>query len=318
MRDYQTEVIAYSKGCGRLFCTLKGYEPCHNSEEVIEKLGYDSEADLANPTGSVFCSHGAGFVVPWYEVENYMHTESLAKKNRTREQVISSSSSNYAVDDDELKAIFERTYGISKRDKFDSTKTISASYSEPKKVKKKEVLPDVLLVDGYNIIFAWPDLKELSKVNIEGARGKLMDILCNYQGYKKNIVILVFDGYKVPGNIGEVLKYHNIYVVYTKEAETADQYIEKTVQEIGKKYYVRVATSDALEQMIILGQGAHRIAAKELLAEIQLVNQEIRTEHLEKTKKSSSYLFDNLSDDLAEFMDDVRMGRREFDDINKL
>lgn len=318
MRDYQTEVIAYSKGRGRLFCTLKGYERCHNTEEVIEKIGYDSEADLANPTGSVFCSHGAGFVVPWYEVENHMHTESLAKKNRVRQQVISSSATNYVVDDDELKAIFERTYGVSKRDKFDSTKTISASYSEPKKVKKKELLPDVLLVDGYNIIFAWPDLKELSKINIEGARGKLMDILCNYQGYKKNIVILVFDGYKVPGNIGEVLKYHNIYVVYTKEAETADQYIEKTVQEIGKKYYVRVATSDALEQMIILGQGAHRIAAKELLTEIQLVNQEIRTEHLEKTKKSSSYLFDNLSDDLAEFMDDVRMGRREFEDIDKL
>lgn len=318
MRDYQTEVIAYSKGCGRLFCTLKGYEPCHNSEEVIARIGYDSEADLANPTGSVFCTHGAGFVVPWYEVEDYMHTESLAKKNRVREEVVTSNVSNISVDDDELKAIFERTYGVSKRDKYDSTRTISMAYSEPKKVKKKEVVPEVLLVDGYNIIFAWPDLKELSQVNIEGARGKLMDILCNYQGYKKNIVILVFDGYKVPGNIGDVLKYHNIYVVYTKEAETADQYIEKTVQEIGKKYHVRVATSDALEQMIILGQGAHRIAAKELLTEIQLVNQEIRMEHLEKTKKSGSYLFDSLSDELAEFMDDVRMGRREFEDIDKL
>ena len=317
MRDYQTEVVTYSKGSGRLFCSLKGYEPCHNSEEVIANIGYDSESDLANPTGSVFCTHGAGFVVPWYEVEDYMHTESLAKKKKNTEKIVSSYVPKMTIDDDELKAIFERTYGVSKRDRYDSTRTISATYSQPKKVKKVEKLPDVLLVDGYNIIFAWPDLKELSQINIEGARGKLMDILCNYQGYKKNIVILVFDGYKVPGNIGEVLKYHNIYVVYTKEAETADQYIEKTVQEIGKKYQVRVATSDALEQMIILGQGAQRIAAKEFLAEIEQVNQEIRTEHLEKTQKSSTYLFDHLSDDLADFMNDVRMGRREFHEVNQ-
>lgn len=317
MRDYQTEVVTYSKGSGRLFCSLKGYEPCHNSEEVIANMGYDSETDLANPTGSVFCTHGAGFVVPWYEVEDYMHTESLAKKKKNTEKIVSSYVPEMTIDDDELKAIFERTYGVSKRNRYDSTRTISATYSQPKKVKKVEKLPDVLLVDGYNIIFAWPDLKELSQINIEGARGKLMDILCNYQGYKKNIVILVFDGYKVPGNIGEVLKYHNIYVVYTKEAETADQYIEKTVQEIGKKYQVRVATSDALEQMIILGQGAQRIAAKEFLAEIEQVNQEIRTEHLEKTQKSSTYLFDHLSDDLADFMNDVRMGRREFHEVNQ-
>lgn len=316
MRDYQTEVISYSKGSGRLFCSLKGYEPCHNSEEVIAKIGYDSESDLANPTSSVFCTHGAGFVVPWYEVEDYMHTESLARKKKNAEK-ITSYVPEMTIDEDELKAIFERTYGVSKRERYDSTRTITSSYSQPKKVKKSEKLPDVLLVDGYNIIFAWPDLKELSQINIEGARGKLMDILCNYQGYKKNIVILVFDGYKVPGNIGDVLKYHNIYVVYTKEAETADQYIEKTVQEIGKKYQVRVATSDALEQMIILGQGAQRIAAKEFLTEIEQVNQEIRTEHLEKTQKSSTYLFDNLPDDLADFMNDVRMGRREFHDMNQ-
>ena len=316
MRDYQTEVIAYSKGCGRLFCTLKGYEPCHNTEEVVEKLGYDSEADLENPTGSVFCSHGAGYVVPWYEVDDHMHTESFVKKQKIREREVSTYVAPPAIDDDELKAIFEKTYGVSKRERQNFARTISAAYSEPKKVKKTESIPEVVLVDGYNIIFAWPDLKELSKVNIEGARGKLMDILCNYQGYKKNIVILVFDGYKVPGNVGDVLKYHNIYVVYTKEAETADQYIEKTVQEIGKKYHVRVATSDALEQMIILGQGAQRIAAKEFLTEIQLVNQEIRTEHLEKTKKTNAYLFESLPEELADFMDDVRMGRRDIKELD--
>ena len=173
----------------------------------------------------------------------------------------------------------------------------------------------MLLVDGYNIIFAWDELKELAEVNIEGARGKLMDVLCNFRGYRKNIVILVFDGYKVPGNPGEVLKYHNIYVVYTKEAETADQYIEKTVQDISKKYDVKVATSDALEQMIILGQGARRMSAKELREEILIVSREIREEHLEQTKNAKQYLFENLSADMAEFMDDVRMGRREFHEI---
>ena len=317
MRDYQTEVIAYSKGCGRLFCTLKGYEPCHNSEEVIAQIGYDSEADLENPTGSVFCSHGAGFVVPWDEVEQHMHTESLEKSQKAKVTSVSSYEAPPTIDDDELKAIFERTYGPVKREKYDSTKTVSSYVSQPKKVKKQEPLQEVLLVDGYNVIFAWEDLKELSKVNIEGARGKLMDILCNYQGYRKNIVILVFDGYKVPGNIGEVLKYHNIYVVYTKEAETADQYIEKTVQEIKSKYVVKVATSDALEQMIIIGQGAQRISARDLLTEIKLMSQEIRDEHLDKTKKTSSYLFEGLSEDLAEFMDDVRMGRREFHELEE-
>ena len=177
-------------------------------------------------------------------------------------------------------------------------------------------MPEVLLVDGYNIIFAWEDLKALAEDNMEGARGKLMDILCNYQGYRKNIVILVFDGYKVAGNPGDVLKYYNIYVVYTKEAETADQYIEKTVRDMSKKYEVKVATSDALEQMIILGQGAYRMSAKELKEEMQIVNMEMRENHMVQTKKTNSYLFEGLSEELADFMDDVRLGRREFQDIN--
>lgn len=311
MRDYQTEVIAYSKGCGRLFCNLKGYEPCHNAEEVIAQIGYDAEADMDNPTGSVFCAHGAGYLVPWNEVDAHMHTESTLKKKTI--QRISTPAAPVSIDEDELKAIFERTYGPQKERKRDSSKYISAEYSTPKKVKKPSEVMEILLVDGYNIIHAWDELKELFQVNADGARNKLMDILCNYQGYKNQLLIVVFDGYKVPGNPGEVTKYHNIYVVYTKEAETADQYIEKTVPKISKKYHVTVATSDALEQMIIIGQGALRISSKELWEEIQICNQQMREEHLNKTKSTKQYLFDGLSNELSELMDDVRMGRREIE-----
>lgn len=315
MRGYQTEVIAYTKGHGRLFCTLKGYEPCHNPEAVIEAAAYDSEADLDNPTGSVFCSHGAGFVVGWEQVEDYMHTESLAKAAEKERQTVSSYVMPPVIDEEELKEIFERTYGTIKRERSSFPKRVFAAPEAARRPKKPEYEKEYLLVDGYNIIFAWEDLKELSKVNIEAARNKLMDILSNYQGYKKQTLILVFDAYKVAGNPGEVMKYHNIHVVYTKEAETADQYIEKTVQEIGKKYHVTVATSDALEQMIILGQGAQRISAKGFLEEIQTVNQEIRREHLGRAKSSSHYLFESLPEEMAEFMDDVRMGRKKFDEI---
>lgn len=316
MRDYQKEVIAYTKGCGRLFLSLKGYEPCQNTEEVIAAIAYDAESDLENPTSSVFCDHGAGFVVPWDQVEAYMHTESYAKSTHKKAMPTTTYTEPTIVSDDELMAIFERTYGTSKRERGDSARTIYA-FSETKKIKKREPLPEVLLVDGYNIIFAWDDLKDLAEVNMEGARGKLMDVLCNFQGYRKNIVILVFDGYKVPGNPGDVLKYHNIYVVYTKEAETADQYIEKTVQDISKNYDVKVATSDALEQMIILGQGARRISAKELREEIAIVAKEIREEYIEQNGKAKQYLFEGLSEEMADFMDDVRMGRREFHEIKK-
>ena len=318
MRNYQMEMIAYTKGCGRLFFTLKGYEPCHNTEDVVEKMAYDSERDMDNPTCSVFCDHGAGFVVPWDEVDAHMHTESYTKRNKVQVETVNTYVAPPVIDEDEMNEIFERTFGANKREPRNSTRTITAGYSEPKKVKKQKQIPEVLLVDGYNIIFAWDDLKELSKVNIEGARGKLMDVLCNYQGYRKNTVILVFDGYKVKGNPGEVLKYHNIYVVYTKEAETADQYIEKTVQDIGKTYHVTVATSDALEQMIILGQGAHRISAKELREEIIIMNRELHDEHLEQTKKTSTYLFEGLTEEMADFMNDVRMGRREFYEIKDI
>ena len=171
-----------------------------------------------------------------------------------------------------------------------------------RRYKKQEPEKEYLLVDGYNIIFAWEDLQELAKVNIEGARNKLMDMLCNYQGYKKCTLILVFDAYKVEGG---------------QEAETADQYIEKTVHEIGRKYHVTVATSDALEQVIIMGQGAARLSARNLREEIQMMNQEIRNHYLEKTKKSGSYLFESLPEHMTDFMEDVRLGRKNFEDLEK-
>ena len=317
MRDYQREMIVYTRGHGRLFCSLKGYEPCHNAEEVIDSCGYDSEADTEEPTGSVFCSHGSGFYVKWNQVEEYMHTESREKAVSKEKQTVVYELPP-VIDEEELRMIFERTYGPMKRERNVFAKRVQAPEPSVKRPKKQTDEKEYLLVDGYNIIFAWEDLKELSEINIEAARMKLMDILSNYQGYRKQTLILVFDAYKVPGNVGEVQKYHNIHVVYTKEAETADQYIEKTVQEIGKKYHVTVATSDALEQMIILGQGAQRISAKGLLEEILTVNQEIRREHLNRKQNTASqYLFESLPEEMANLMDEVRLGRIEFDEIGK-
>ena len=181
-----------------------------------------------------------------------------------------------------------------------------------RKEKKREPIKEYLLVDGYNIIFAWEDLNELSKINIESARNKLMDRLSNYQGYKKMTLILVFDAYKVKGNPGSVMKYHNIYVVYTKEAETADQYIEKTVHEIGRKYQVTVATSDALEQVIILGQGGNRLSAANLLEEVEAVEAEISKKVQKKTSKEKNYLFDHLDEENGRFeWKEVRFGERK-------
>ncbi|MBO5209060.1 MAG: TetM/TetW/TetO/TetS family tetracycline resistance ribosomal protection protein [Lachnospiraceae bacterium] len=334
MQGYQKELIAYSGGCGRMFCSLKGYEPCHNTEEVIDKIGYDAERDLDNPASSVFCAHGAGFVVNWYDVENYMHVESPLQKhfaddgaNEWRVQGIERSQQNTEKlrnagksgrqEDKELEEIFKRTYGTVERVKPGYQKTIRAKQNEYISSGKAKPLTEdqkkeYLLVDGYNIIFAWEELKELAKVNLDSARGKLMDILSNYQGYRKMTLILVFDAYKVKGNPGSVSMYHNIHVVYTKEAETADQYIEKVTHEIGRKYRVTVATSDGLEQLIIMGQGAARISARELKEEIMSTNQEMREVFLEKPVQGKQYLFDELSDELAEHMEEVRLGKKEF------
>ena len=317
MRGYQREVIFYTRGTGRLFCSLKGYETCHNTEEVLAEMNYNSENDLENPTGSVFCSHGAGFHVSWDKVDEYAHIDTgwVKAKKKNTEEVPRTSFSQIRLDEQELEEIFTRTYGPIKRERngFQKTsRTVTAKAGESRPVKKQPE-KEYLLVDGYNIIFAWEDLNELAKVNIEAARSKLMDILCNYQGYKKCTLILVFDAYKVEGNQGSIQKYHNIHVVYTKEAETADQYIEKTVHEIGRKYHVTVATSDAMEQVIILGQGASRMPAKNLLEEIGYMKEEIREFYIEKQKKSGTYLFDNLPEEWTEFMEDVRLGRKKFE-----
>lgn len=216
----------------------------------------------------------------------------------------------------ELEEIFTRTYGPVKRREEAPRRRVAAASQEPVRSyrpRRVEKLDEYLLVDGYNIIFAWEELRELAEKNIDGARTKLMDILCNYQGYKKCTVILVFDAYKLEGYPGEVTRYHNIYVVYTKEAETADQYIEKTVHEIGRKYQVTVATSDGLEQVIIVGQGGHLLSARELKEEIELVQEQIRQETRERRSRGRNYLFDALSQEMADYMEEVRLGKKEFD-----
>ena len=336
MRDYQKEVISYTSGRGRLSCTLKGYYPCHNQEEVVEAVGYDPEADLENPTGSVFCAHGAGFVVNWDRVEEYMHVESgwnapAGQETKPEKPVTAKNwkeeNEKYLATEKELEEIFERTYGPIrklgeeppvgrsvkgwKKSRRDPLEGYGKSTSDYKQKKTPDGEKEYLLVDGYNIIFAWEDLKELAAANIDGAREKLMDILCNYQGFKKCTLILVFDAYKVKGNPGSVETYHNIHVVYTKEAETADQYIEKTVHEIGRKYRVTVATSDQLEQVIILGQGGQRISARELLEDVIEVSHQIRETARQKRSSEKNYLFDHLDEETAARMERIRLGEEE-------
>ena len=336
MRDYQKEVISYTSGRGRFSCTLKGYYPCHNQEEVVEAVGYDPEADLENPTGSVFCAHGAGFVVNWDRVEEYMHVESgwnapAGQETKPEKPVTAKNwkeeNEKYLATEKELEEIFERTYGPIrklgeeppvgrsvkgwKKSRRDPLEGYGKSTSDYKQKKTPDREKEYLLVDGYNIIFAWEDLKELAASNIDGAREKLMDILCNYQGFKKCTLILVFDAYKVKGNPGSVETYHNIHVVYTKEAETADQYIEKTVHEIGRKYRVTVATSDQLEQVIILGQGGQRMSARELLEDVIEVSHQIRETARQKRSSEKNYLFDHLDEETAARMERIRLGEEE-------
>lgn len=329
MRDYQLEVTSYTKGRGRLFCTLKGYAPCHNAEEVIEQIGYDSEGDLDNPTGSVFCAHGAGFHVSWDQVPDHMHLEYVwtpeaekeksaieAKKGQGSVQSgrVSSSFSRSVEEDKELEEIFLRTYGKIERKRPIAERRVESPEERQKRIRKDQ-MEEYLLVDGYNVIFAWEDLKELAKVNIEGARNKLMDVLCNYQGFRKCNLILVFDAYKVQGQELGVQKYHNIYVVYTKEAETADQYIEKVVHEIGRKYHVTVATSDNVEQVVTLGQGGKLLSARELRTEVEEVQRQIREEYLNRPQKGKNYLFDYLDEEISGQMEEVRLGKKELKDV---
>ena len=303
MQGYMREVLSYTGGRGRFSCRLQGYEPCHNPEEVISASLYDPEADLDNPSSSVFCSHGAGFVVPWYQVEDYMHVEGMETgEEEPQEEILTGIEErkrrihSEVIDEEELKAIFAQTYGNAGQKRTGWKRTVRTQDSTYKaKGTPKKQGREYLLVDGYNIIFAWEDLKELAKDNIEAARNKLMDVLCDYQGYRRMTLILVFDAYKVPGNPGEVQKYHNIHVVYTREAETADQYIEKAVHDMAREHQVTVATSDGMEQIIIMGQGARRISARDLLTEIHEARKELRALHLDPAPKMKRYLLEDVS-----------------------
>lgn len=326
MRDYQREVWAYTKGRGRITFTLKGYEPCHNAEEVIEQIGYDSERDIDNPTGSVFCAHGAGFLVKWDEVPEYMHikedflseeSDEISEEDQTitgNARFGNSSYSSEYGDDPELLAIMEREFGSrqKERDRYSGYRKQTVSAPMPRKTVIKDTEPkkEYLLVDGYNVIFAWEELNELAKASIDAARNKLMDILSNYQGFTGCTLILVFDAYKVKGSQGEVQKYHNIYVVYTKEAETADQYIEKTTHEIGRKYKVTVATSDALEQVIVMGQGAYRISARDFYEEVERTEKQIREINEQQHGEKRNYLLDYAKEEDAKHMEEVRLGKK--------
>lgn len=386
MRNYQRDVISYTKGRGRLTLSLSGYEPCHNAEEVIAASGYDFDSDLQDPAGSVFCSHGTGFVVPWNEVKQYMHVESplakqLAKEQQERElkeaderlkamaadvaagKIPSGAAGGYKsgsdgsagsgtgsgtgsddgigsgtktsangtadsssgsrgnggsslsfYDDKELQAIFTRTYGEPKRklvSDYDSRTVIRAKNASPvKPVKEKEEPEDeYLLVDGYNIIFAWEELSDLAAVSIDAARYKLMDILSNYQGFRKICVIVVFDAYKVPGGVEKVQKYHNINVVYTKEAETADQYIEKVAIRIGRRYRTTVATSDGVIQLIIRSQGCILWSARDFREEIERVGKLISEEKGKHTGNAKNYLFAHADEETQKYLEAVRLGK---------
>lgn len=369
MDGYQQEVTAYTGGRGRLSCALKGYAPCHNEEEVIEAIGYDADSDTDNPSGSVFCAHGAGFVVNWDEVEDYMHLESCLPseiaenggeqlqsggKRAAKRGKAGMETEEMWIGTDEIDAILARTYHANKRDKSgasrrrwgsrsssasgysgyasgnqgrygtaygrdtESVSTVSAGTSASggsvsagtsaagtsaiRPHGKTEAREEYLLVDGYNIIFAWEELRELADRNMDSARGKLLDILCNYQGAKKCQVIAVFDAYRVQGHATEFLDYHNIHVVYTKEAETADQYIEKFAHENGKKYSVTVATSDRLEQIIIRGQGCRLMSAREFEEEIGRMNEQIRQDFEEKQTGEKQYMTDFISEEVMKKM----------------
>lgn len=304
IQDYQKEVTAYTRGHGRLSLSLKGYGPCHNAEEVIAKRHYDPESDLKNPTGSVFCAHGAGFVVPWNQVKDYMHLESCfagdrecvmqtafeeelerRKQAAVKRQENTGERGEMFIGTDEIDAIIGRTARSNSRSEFSGKREgwqrekkaggNTAKASETRIYKGQPKKEKYLLVDGYNVIFAWEDLKELAGVNLDGARGKLLDILCNYQAIKGYHLMAVFDAYKLKGHGEEIMDYHNIQVVYTKEAETADRFIEKFAHENAGKYDVTVVTSDGLEQIIIVGTGCQLVSSREFRTEVELASKQV-------------------------------------------
>lgn len=283
LRDYPVELAGYTHGRGRISLTPVGYRPCHNAAQVIAESGYQPQHDLDNPADSVFCAHGAGFVVSWADVRSHMHVDSgWGKSQRPADTAPAPSPRRAAAyratleEDAELMKIFERTYGPIKRDPLAAFRPVKKTERPDFAAQSWTIAPEYLLVDGYNLIFAWEELSALAKQSLDAARTRLADILCNYQGYKKCVVILVFDAYRVPGSPGAIEQYHNIHIVYTKEAETADMYIERVTHEIGKQRRVRVVTSDGAEQIIILGHGALRVSSRLFQQEVEEVEREIR------------------------------------------
>ncbi len=300
MRNYQKEVAAYTRGLGRLFSSLKGYEPCHNGSEVIESIGYESERDLENPTGSVFCAHGAGFLVEWDVVKNYMHVDSYLQQQESSEETVPNQTSEArSISLEEIDQIINNTFYANqgKKSAWKKRKTALENYYEPITYvnRGKEIKEEYFLVDGYNVIYAWPELKELAVDNMDGARMKLLDTLSNYQGIRKCQIIVVFDAYRVQGHFEEVIDYHNIHLVYTREAQTADQYIEKFAHDNQKKYNITVATSDGLQQIIIRGAGCALLSARELKIEIDGANERLNQIYEGIQGLDRNYLGDALS-----------------------
>ena len=296
-RGYAREVAAYTHGLGRWAVLPAGYDACHNTDEVLAAAGYDPDADTDNPADSVFCSHGAGYLVKWDEVPARAHVSSGLERRlgtapaagQTQEEDEANARRRRASaycgtleQDKELLAIFERTYGkIKRRGGVDDAKKAAraALHTTPAASVPAAPVPagpDYLLVDGYNVIFAWDALRRLADGSLDAARRRLMDILCNYAGYKRCVPILVFDAYKVRDGAREVEKYHNLYVVYTREAETADMYIERATHELAREHRTRVVSSDGAEQIIVMGHGALRVSARAFEEEVNAVEKEIR------------------------------------------
>lgn len=320
MQDYQLELNSYSKGLGHFSYGICSYDVCHNENEVVHNMKYNSEKDIDNPTGSIFCSHGAGYYVEWNQVASYAHVDNgLNNKNKIIDDCSQKNNEKLLEFNDtfiaqsEIDEIFERTFGKAKQKRNSWGKKIVPSadktYKGSTNISTYGNNIEYLLVDGYNIIFSWDELRNLAEINIDSARDKLMDIMCNYQGYKKVELILVFDAYKVHGGKGEIFDYHNIHIVYTKETETADQYIEKFTHEANGKYRVVVATSDRLEQMIVWGQGAKRLSAQELKEEINCINKEIHSVIGKNTKKR--YFFDEIDNSVIKAIDKIKKNKNE-------
>lgn len=311
--EYQQQVNVYSKGSGKLTLRVKGYYPCHNTEEVLEQMEYDPLTDMRNPTGSVFCAHGSGFYVEWDQVKEYMHVPLLGQEVEP-ERVLTAQSSYQEqwIDVEEVDRIIEKTFYANQKShnkpmaKSRMQKNGRAYSVERERIYTPDKREEYLLVDGYNVIFAWEELSELAQSNVEGARGRLMDILCNYQGMRKCQLILVFDAYRIEGHKTEILDYHNIHVVYTKEAETADAYIEKFAHENGKKYNITVVTSDGLEQIIIRGAGCRLVSAREFQKQVSEMEKQLKREYMDTQPSNKNFLKDVLSKESAKQLDEFQ------------